>query len=175
MDAPGRRAAGILVALAGVGLVLAEYARTAPRPPLTAWRATSFALPIALLLGAGAALALRPGKTRLRLLAAILLAGTAADLLRIGARFNPGTLPADYYPVTPEDPGAPEASAGGRFAAGDPTLAGTAYLYGLEDVRVHGVTAPAAYVDALQAAAATPARWSTRRASRGSTRPSSTS
>ncbi|HEY2797044.1 MAG TPA: hypothetical protein VGK26_04080, partial [Thermoanaerobaculia bacterium] len=144
---------GILVALGGVGLVLLEYARTSARPPLTAWRAGSFALPIALLLGAGAALALRPGRTRMRVLAAILLAGTAADLLRIGARFNPGTLPADYYPVTPKIRELREAAAGGRFAAGDPTLAGTAYMYGLEDVRVHGVTAPAAYVDSLQAAA----------------------
>ena len=153
----GRRAwstrAGVVAALAGVGIVLAEYAHTAPRPPLSAGRASSFALPIVLLLAAGAALALRPGTTRLRLLAAILLAGTTLDLLRIGARFNPGTLPQDYYPVTPKIRALREASAGGRFAAGDPTLAGTAYMYGLEDVRVHGVTAPAAYVDALQAAA----------------------
>ena len=145
--------AGIVAALAGVGLVLFEYAHTAPRPPISSWRAASFALPIVLLLAAGAALALRPGTTRLRVLAAILLAGTVVDLLRIGARFNPGTLPRDYYPVTPKIRELREASAGGRFAAGDPTLAGTAYMYGLEDVRVHGVTAPASYVDAIQAAA----------------------
>ncbi|HEY1253076.1 MAG TPA: hypothetical protein VGH97_17985 [Thermoanaerobaculia bacterium] len=144
---------GVLAALAGVGIVLFEFAKTADRPPLTAWRAASFALPIALLLAAGAALALRPGSLRTRVLAAILIGGTAVDLLRIGARFNPGTLPADYYPLTPGVRALREAAAGGRFAAGDPTLAGAAYMYGLEDVRVHGVTAPAAYVDALQAAA----------------------
>jgi hypothetical protein len=113
----------------------------------------SFALPIVLLACAAAALALRPSASRLRVLAAVLLAGTSLDLLKIGARFNPGTLPADYYPVTPKVRELQEASRGGRFAANEPTLAGTAYMYGLEDVRVHGVTAPASYVDVLQAAA----------------------
>lgn len=141
---------GVLVALSGVGLVLLEYSRSAGRPPLTAWRAASFALPIGLLLCAGAVLALRPGAARVRILAAVLIAGTAVDLLRIGARFNPGTRRDEYYPVSPKVRELQAVSAGGRFAAAEGTLAGMAYMYGLEDVRVHGVTAPAAYVDALQ-------------------------
>lgn len=153
----GRRAwptrLGILLALSGVGIVLAEYARAAGRPPLSAWRAVSFALPVVLLICAAAALAVSPGARRLRILAAVLLVGTSVDLLRIGARFNPGTLRADYYPVTPKVRELQEISRGGRFAANEPTLAGTAFMYGLQDVRVHGVTAPAAYVDALQATA----------------------
>ncbi len=142
---------GVLLALAGVGLVSVEYARAAGRPPLSAWRAVSFLLPIGLLVCAAAALALRVGPRTRRTLAAVLLVGTSVDLLKIGARFNPGTLPADYYPVTPKVLELQSASGGGRFAANEPTLAGTAYMYGLEDVRVHGVTAPASYVEALQA------------------------
>ena len=130
--------------------MLLEYSRSADRPPLTAWRAASFALPIGLLLCAGAVLALRPGAARVRILAAVLIAGTAVDLLRIGARFNPGTRRDEYYPVSPKVRELQAASAGGRFAAAEGTLSGMAYMYGLEDVRVHGVTAPAAYVDALQ-------------------------
>ena len=111
----------------------------------------SFLLPIGLLSCAAAALALPAGPARRRVLAAVLLAGSAADLLRIGARFNPGTSRQDYFPITPKVRELQEASRGGRFAAAEGTLSGMASMYGLEDVRVHGVTAPAAYVDALQA------------------------
>jgi hypothetical protein len=144
---------GAILALLGVALVAAEYARASGRPPLSDWRAVSFALPVLLLSGVLAILALPAGRARRRTLAALLLAGTAVDLLRIGARFNPGTHPSDYFPVTPKVRELQAAARGGRFAASDVSLAGTAYMYGLEDVRVHGVVAPAAYVDALQAAA----------------------
>ncbi|MEP6993176.1 MAG: YfhO family protein [Acidobacteriota bacterium] len=142
---------GVGLALAGCLLVLAEYARTAGRPPLTAWRAMSFALPILLLTGVFVVLALTAGAARRRALALLLLCGTSVDLLKIGARFNPGTSPRDYFPATPKVQELQSASHGGRFSGSDGTLSGMAYMYGLEDVRVHGVAAPAAYADVLQA------------------------
>ena len=142
--------AGVGIALAATILVTVEYARTSQRPPLTTWRAVSFALPILLLLCVLAVLALPAAPARRNALYAVLLIGTSADLLRIGARFNPGTRPADYFPVTPAVREIQSAAHGGRFASAEVTLAGLAYMYGLEDIRVHGVVAPAQYVDTLQ-------------------------
>ena len=147
----GAARAGVGIALAATLLIAAEYARNSERPPLTPWRAVSFALPILLLLGALAVLALPPVPARRHALCALLLVGTCADLLRIGARFDPGTLPKDYFPVTPAVRELQLASHGGRFAAAEFSLSGLAYMYGLEDIRVHGVIAPAQYVDTLQA------------------------
>ena len=88
-----------------------------------------------------------------RALIVLALAGTALDLLRIGARFNPGTPPADYFPQTQATARIREASRGGRFASSDIMLSGMAYMYGLEDVRVHDPMALAAYADAIGAGA----------------------
>jgi hypothetical protein len=140
---------GVLAALAAVGIVAAEYARTPGRPPLTAWRAGSFVLPVVLLLASLVLLAGRTSQARRRVLVVFLLAGTAVDLLRLSARFNPGTRPGDYYPVTPEVRALQKAAAGGRFAADGTLLTGLAYMYGLEDVRVHDPVAPADYEDVL--------------------------
>ena len=65
------------------------------RPPLTAWRAASFALPIGLLLCAAAASSRCAAGAASRRLAGRAAGGGdgAVDLLRIGARFNPGTRP----------------------------------------------------------------------------------
>jgi hypothetical protein len=140
---------GVLAALAALLIVALEYARAPERPPVTAWRAGSFVLPAVLLLGCLVLLAGRPSQARRRALVGFLVAGTALDLLRLSARFNPGTRPGDYYPVTPEVRALQEASRGGRFAADSTALTGIAYMYGLEDVRVHDPVAPADYEDVL--------------------------
>jgi hypothetical protein len=156
--------AAVLVALAATALVTREFARAAERPPLTTWRAVSFALPALLLVAAFVLLTGRPTARRLRVLAVFLLAGTAVDLLRIGARFNPGTRPEDYFPATPKMRELEQAARGGRFASSEVSLTGMAYMYGLEDVRVHDATAPADYEDVLGVAAGYtgPAEYSAR-------------
>jgi hypothetical protein len=143
----------VAAVLALTALVAREYARSPERLPVTAWRATSFALPAVLLVAALWLLSGAVSRRRSAALVALLVGGTAIDLLRIGARFNPGTRPEDYFPVTPGVRAIQQASHGGRFAAGNPALTGMAYVYGLEDVRVHDATAPADYEDVLGVAA----------------------
>lgn len=145
--------AGLVAALAATLAVGLEFARTEGRPPLTAWRAGSFALPVLLLLTCFVILSRKPTVARDRALLLVLLLGTGIDLLRIGVRFNPGTRPADYYPVTPATRELQAASRGGRFAASDAAFTGVAYVYGLEDVRVHDPVALADYEDVLAVAA----------------------
>jgi hypothetical protein len=94
---------------------------------------------------------LRPSPKRRGALTALFLAGTALELLRIGARFNPGTRPADYFPVTSVVRDLRAAAAGGRFAANTGALSGMAYMYGLEDVGMQDPMTPARYLDALAA------------------------
>lgn len=144
--------AGLAIAFAATVVVFVEHLNSPGRAPLTLGhaRALSFAVP-ALLLGAALVMTIR--RTSGRAMAILLIAGTAVDLLRIGARFNPGTRPEDWYPVTPEVRRLQEASRGGRFAADSIALTGFAVMYGLEDVRVHDPVAPADYEDALRAAA----------------------
>lgn len=156
--------AGVLVALAATTLVTWEFAHATQRPLLTMWRAVAFVLPAVLLLTALALLMGRPAGRRLRVLTVFLVAGTAVDVLRIGARFNPGTRPEDYFPVTPKMRELQQAARGGRFASSEMTLTGMAYMYGLEDVRVHDATAPADYEDVLGVAAGYtgPAEYSAR-------------
>ncbi len=144
----------------GIGLTLgfllvaaAEYLRTSGRPDVTLGRAVSFFLP-ALLLGAALVLLSRRfSRRRMAPLVLLLTVGTGCDLLRIGARFNPGTPAPDYFPTTPFVRRVQDAARGGRFASSGPGLTGVAYMYGLEDVRVHDPVAPAAYEDALIAGA----------------------
>lgn len=144
-------AACVLLILA-TGVLLVQFLRDPAHPPLTPWRAVRFALPGLLLAGALALLwrgPLSPG--RARVLTVLVLAGTALDLLRIGARFNPGTRPADYFPQTPAVRQLRAASAGGRFAANTGALSGMAAMYGLEDVGMQDPMTPARYLDALTA------------------------
>ncbi len=143
--------AGTAVTLLATLIVIAEYARVSARPPLTAWRSVSFLLPV-LLLSMTLALLRAPASARRRkALYAVLLLGTCLELLRIGARFNPGTRPGDYFPVTPAVRAIRDASRGGRLASDEPTFAGFASMYGIQDIRVHGVTASGQYVDTLAA------------------------
>ena len=144
---------GIGLALIFLGIVAVEYSRVSGRPPMTAWRAGSFLLPAALLTAALILLSARFSRGRFAALVILLVAGTGVDLLRIGARFNPGTRPSDYFPTTPFVGRLREAARGGRFASSGPGLTGVSYMYGLEDVRVHDPVAPADYVDVLVAAA----------------------
>ena len=156
-----RRGAGrgvTLVALAATllatAVVFGAFLRDPARPPLTAWRCVSFLVPALLLLGALALLRtpLTPVSARRHTaLAALLLAGTAVDLLRIGVRFNPGTRPADYFPVTPVVRDLQSASRGGRFASNTGMLSGMAAMYALEDVGMQDPMTPAPYLDALAA------------------------
>ncbi len=141
------------IVLAALAVVAVEFARAAERPPVTPWRMVSFALPALLLAGAIALLSrtLTPG--RARALALLVVAGTALDLLRIGARINPGTLPDEEYPLTPAVRALRDASLGGRFAAADAVLTGMASAYGMQDVRILNPAGPADYEDALTAAA----------------------
>jgi len=148
-----RTRAACAIALAALALVAFEFARAPGRAPLTAWRAVSFALPALLLAGAIALLSLSPGPRRARALAVLLVAGTAVDLLRIGARFNPGTRAVEDYPLSEGVRALRAASAGGRFAAADGVLTGMASAYVLQDVRILNPAAPADYQDALAAAA----------------------
>lgn len=144
---------GIGLALFSLAIVAVEYSRAGGRPPMTAWRAGSFLLPAVLLTAALILLAERFSGQRNRALVVLLVAGTGIDLLRIGARFNPGTRPAEYFPTTPFVSRLREAARGGRFASSGPGLTGVSYMYGLEDVRVHDPVAPANYVGVLVEAA----------------------
>lgn len=146
-----RAALGVL--LVAAGLVALEYKRTVDRPTSTAWRDASFVLPVLLLTAAIVLLAGRWTPRRATALAVVLLGGTALDLLKIGARFNPGTRPEDEYPVTAGVRAIRTAAEGGRFVAPDPLLSGLAFPYGLEDVRALDPLASADYQDALAAAA----------------------
>jgi len=148
----GPRAACLIV-LAGLGLVTLEYVRTMDRPALTPWRAVSFAVPALLLTGALLLLARPMSARRGRFLALFLVAGTAVDLLRIGARINPGTRPDEDYPISPGVRALQSATAGGRFASPEATLTGMAFPYGLEDVRVLNPAGAADFEDVLIAAA----------------------
>jgi hypothetical protein len=143
---------GIGLTLLFLCIVAVEYSRADGRPPMTAWRAASFLVPAVLLTAALILLSARISWRRSAALAVLLVAGTSVDLLRIGARFNPGTRPSDYFPVTPKVRELQAASRGGRFASSGPGLTGVSYMYGLEDVRVHDPVAPAHYVDVLVAA-----------------------
>ena len=145
--------AAVLILLVATALISWDFARTPGRPPLTSWRAVSFAFPALLLVVCLVLLTGRPTARRLRVLVAFLLAATAVDLLRIGARFNPGTFREDYYPVTPKMRELQHAARGGRFADSEAFLSGMAWMYGLEDLRVYDPMAPADYQDALVAAA----------------------
>ena len=149
----GATRAACVIVLAATALVAFEFARAAERPPVTAWRAVSFALPAVLLVAAIGLLSRASTPASRTALATFVLAATALDLLRIGARINPGTLPAEDYPVTPAVRALQEASRGGRFAASDGVLTGMASHYGLEDVRILNPAAPADYEDVLTAAA----------------------
>jgi len=150
---PGATRAACAIVLAATALVAFEFARAADRPPVTAWRAISFALPMVLLVAAIGLLSRAGTPASRAALAAFVLSATALDLLRIGARINPGTLPAEDYPVTPAVRALQEASRGGRFAAADGVLTGMASHYGLQDVRILNPAAPADYEDVLAAAA----------------------
>jgi hypothetical protein len=119
--------------------------------PLTAWRAVRFVLPALLLTSTLVLLSRRLSPKGVHALTVLFLAGTGVELLRIGARFNPGTRPADYFPVTPVVRDLRASSAGGRFAANTGGLSGMAYLYGLEDVGMQDPMTPARYLDALAA------------------------
>ncbi|HEY4228684.1 MAG TPA: YfhO family protein, partial [Thermoanaerobaculia bacterium] len=137
--------------LLAVGVVFFQFLQDPAHPPLTAWRAVRFVLPAMLLAAMLVLLSLRRSPRRAGALTALFLAGTALELLRIGARFNPGTRPPDYFPVTPMVRDLQAAAAGGRFAANTGALSGMAYLYGLEDVGMQDPMTPARYLDALAA------------------------
>jgi hypothetical protein len=149
----GRTAAiaACAVGLVAVGVVLTQLLRNPGHPPFTAWRAVRFVLPAVLLASTLLLLSRRPSPATARALTVLFLAGTGLELLRIGARFNPGTRPADYFPATPTVRDLQAASAGGRFAANTGALSGMAYLYGLEDVGMQDPMTPARYLDALAA------------------------
>ena len=137
--------------LFAVGVVLLQFLQDPAHPPLTAWRAVRFVLPALLLAAMLVLLSLSRSPKRTGALTAFFLAGTAIELLRIGARFNPGTRREDYFPVTPVVRELRAAAAGGRFAANTGALSGMAYLYGLEDVGMQDPMTPARYLDALAA------------------------
>ena len=88
---------------------------------------------------------------RAQALTGLFLVGTGVDLLRIGARFNPGTRPDEYFPVTPEVRSLQSVSKGGRFATDTALLMGMAYMYGLEDVGMQDPMTPSCYLEALRA------------------------
>ncbi len=161
---PAATRAAVAILCGAALLVLRGYARAPDRPPLTNLRAVSFALPLLLLAASLAILAGRLTTRRLRVLTVFLVAATGLDLFRIGARFNPGTPPEDYFPVTPKIRELRQASRGGRFADSGTSLTGMAFLYGLEDVRVHDPTGPADYQDVLAVTAGYtgPAEYSAR-------------
>jgi hypothetical protein len=153
-----RKGSGRVATLATSGLLLlttavvfVQFLRDPAHTPLNAWRAVRFLLPALLLGGAVALLRLPLAPPRVRVLTLLVVLGTALDLLRIGARFNPGTLSSDYFPVTPLVGDLRSASEGARFASNSGALSGVAYMYGLADVGVQDPIAPARYVDALAA------------------------
>jgi hypothetical protein len=143
----------VLGALALCVAVLGIRFRFAHEGIWTAWRAGSFFLPLAILGGAFAFLAGVWTAARRRTLAVIVLAGTAVELLRIDARFDPGTRPEDHFPQTAVIRELRRLSSGGRFATSGATMSGLAGMYGLADVRVHDPMTPKAYEDLLRATA----------------------
>jgi Bacterial membrane protein YfhO len=149
-DGGGRGAAitAVAVLFAGLILVAAEFLRAPGRPELTIGWGVRLVLPGILLAGLVAML-MKPRPAAA--LVAFVLAGTAVDVLRIGVRFNPGTPPEHYYPMTPEVRALQAASRGGRFASAQATLTGMAYMYGLEDVRAHDPSAAASFAETLGA------------------------
>ena len=144
---------GVGLALAAAAAVGAEYLWAGNRPAATAVRAVSFLFPLGVLALLLLLLLLRDSPRSRRAIVAVALIGTAVDLLRIGARYNPGTRPELYFPETPPVREIREASRGGRFVAAEGILTGVAYMYGLEDVRAHDPVALAAYAEALAATA----------------------
>jgi hypothetical protein len=144
---------GVGLALAAAAVVGAEYLSAGSRPALTATRAASFLLPLGLLALLLLLLLLRDSPRSRRAIVTLALVGTTLDLLRIGARFNPGTRPEHYFPQTPQVRELQAASRGGRFVAAEGILTSVAYMYGLEDVRAHDPVALAAYSEALAATA----------------------
>jgi hypothetical protein len=150
----GGRAAAVVacaVLLLAVVVVFLQFLQDPAHPTLNAWRAVRFVLPALLLAAMLALLSGPPSPKRAGALTVLFLAGTGLELLRIGARFNPGTRPADYFPVTSVVRDLRTAAAGGRFAANTGALSGMAYLYGLEDVGMQDPMTPARYLDALAA------------------------
>ena len=145
--------AALAILVFATALVFREYALTPERPPLTAGRAISFALPALLLVGCFALLTGRLTERRKSVLVVFLLAGTALDLLRIGARFSPGHSPRGLVPRHAEDARAPAGFSRRALRGRMGALSGMAAMYGLEDVRVHDPMAPADYEDVLAAAA----------------------
>jgi Bacterial membrane protein YfhO len=153
-DAAARGIQRVVLGALALGVaVLGIRFRFAHAEIWTAWRAGSFLLPLAIL---GAAIACLAGvwtPARRRTLAVIVLAGTAAELLRIDARFDPGTRPEDHFPQTAEIRELQRLSSGGRFATSGATMSGLATMYGLADVRAHDPMTPKAYEDLLRATA----------------------
>ena len=151
-DARPRRAQAIVFAgLAALTVGLGFRFRIVHPEFFTLRRGVTFALPVILL--GGAVLALRTRRFAWYPFAALVAAGTAVDLARIDARFDPGTSPGGFYPATPFVRRLQQASGGGRFAATGIEMSGMAAMYGLEDVRVHDPTAPYEYEETLRAAA----------------------
>ena len=141
------------LALLATLAVLGESLRDPAHPAWSPVRSARFLVPAILLIGTLAILRRPLTARRMRALTAFFLLGTAVDLLRIGVRFNPGTPPKDYFPVTPAVQRLRTASAGGRFATDTSALSGMAHMYGLEDLGAQDPMAPARYVDALRAGA----------------------
>jgi hypothetical protein len=149
----GPVAAAAAALLLAIVLVAGEYFRHPGRPPFDLIRAARFLVPLLLLLGLLLLPLLGRGGWARAALPAFLAAGTAIDLLRLGARFNPGTLPEHYYPETPAVRRLQRASEGGRFAASAVAMTGLAPMYGLQDVAVHDPVAPSDYQEVLASAA----------------------
>jgi len=153
-----RRGSGRVATLVASGLLLlatavvfVQFLRDPAHTPLSVGRAVRFLLPALLLGGAVALLRFPLTPERASALTLLVVLGTALDLLRIGARFNPGTLSSDYFPVTPLVQDLRSASEGARFASNSGALSGMAFMYGLADVGVQDPIAPARYLDALAA------------------------
>ena len=151
----GRRATCVAAVflLTAVGIVFGKYLLSSERLPTTPWRLTSFLLPFVLLFALILLLSGTWSRRRGSALTVFVLAATAVDLLRIGARASSGTPPGDYFPSTPTTRGLRVAAAGGRFAAGPGLMSAIANMYRLEDVSVQDPMTPARYEDALRAAA----------------------
>ncbi len=149
-DASARRVqTGVFAVLAAVVIGLGLRFRIVHPQFFTIRRAGSFLVPLVLLAAGG--ILLRARRFAWLPLAALVLAGTAADLGRIDARFDPGTSAGDFYPATPMVLRLREMSGTGRFAATGIEMTGIASMYGLEDPRVHDPTAPYGYEEVLRA------------------------
>ena len=144
---------GVCLALAAAAAVGAEYLSAGNRPAATVVRAVSFVLPLGLLALLLLLLFFRDSPRSRRAIVTVALVGTVFDLLRIGARYNPGTRPEHYFPQTPQIRELQAVSRDGRFVAVEGILTGVAYMYGLEDLRAHDPVALAAYSEALAATA----------------------